>query len=972
MKRIFDHPRIVVSVIAVLTVFFSFMVPRAQLDNDVLAFVPENHPASEAFERMDDLYDTSLAIVVGVRMRRGSILSVEGVTLVEELTAALEEIEGIDGVDSLTNIDYIAGTADGMQSGPMVESFGGTEREIAELRQRLRSWEMYDGALISADGRSSQIVVSLDAQLGPEERESIYFSIMEVTERFDTGRYEFFVSGEPALTVLMSTNMQADVTTLIPLVVVVVLVSLFIFFRRVGGVVLPLITVLISTVWTVGLMALLGVPLSLVATVIPVLMIAVGSAYGIHIVNHFYDEWRTVQGTERETIRAVVEHTLKRVGVPVLMAGITTIAGFGSLATSQVTPMRDFGIFTAIGVAVALLVALTLIPSLLLVAPPPRRTRSTTTDTSKTDTFERESAFIALLHRLFATRKRQILLWSLALAGIAAWGSSMVVIDNELIGYFKRDTTIRAADDFLREEFLGTRSFNINVIGNEPGAMTRPEALKAMNDLARWMEATYPQEVSRVISYSDFIKRMNQVMNIGVPSPEMSAWNNVADVGSRSAGGDDADGIDSFSAGGNDETDASASSGTGGDADTFTGFGSADDGFSADEGFSAGGFGSDDGFSAGGFGASDGFSAGSDDGFSTGTDDGLFGSALGAFDDEAAPNATPDSGTAISAGTTSSTAPGSAGAAAITASPEQIAALLTSALDLTAQNTVTGSELARLVARVTNLDGAAYYEVPYDPSRYPAETRDELQNLVTQYLLLYSGELGAWADDALEPTQARMSVQLRTTGNIFTRELTREIESYVADQFPEGYRVEIAGAAIVEQALTDLITNAQIMSIIVSLSLVFLIVTLQFRSLVAGLFGVVPLAFTLLLNFGLMGFAGIKLDISTAMVASIAIGIGIDYTIHFLSAYHHERLQTADKHVVEQRVFGTTGKAITFNALSVAGGFAVLVLSQFIPLMYMGALIALTMLTSSLASMTILPVMLDFFNPRFIRKGGPA
>ncbi|HKK48719.1 MAG TPA: MMPL family transporter, partial [Alkalispirochaeta sp.] len=93
------------------------------------------------------------------------------------------------------------------------------------------------------------------------------------------------------------------------------------------------------------------------------------------------------------------------------------------------------------------------------------------------------------------------------------------------------------------------------------------------------------------------------------------------------------------------------------------------------------------------------------------------------------------------------------------------------------------------------------------------------------------------------------------------------------------------------------------------------------------------------------------------------------YTIHFLSAYSAERRESDDLEQVELNVLSTTGKAITFNAVSVAAGFAVLLLSNFYPLMYMGMLIALTMLTSSIASMTVLPVLLDVFTPAFMHPG---
>ncbi|TVR67121.1 MAG: RND family transporter, partial [Spirochaetaceae bacterium] len=298
----------------------------------------------------------------------------------------------------------------------------------------------------------------------------------------------------------------------------------------------------------------------------------------------------------------------------------------------------------------------------------------------------------------------------------------------------------------------------------------------------------------------------------------------------------------------------------------------------------------------------------------------------------------------------------------------EFAEVLNRAYRRTGRRDISASDLLDLVNREVNYEGAAYYEIPYDPSRYRAETREELANLIAQYLLIYSGGLDEFADDDLEPTRARMLVQLGTTGNIFTERVTGEIDSFASLRFPEGYRVRVAGIAIVEQAISRMISNAQFYSIAVSLTLVFFLVSITFRSLLAGILGLVPLGFTILVNFGLMGLAGINLDVSTAMVASIAIGIGIDYTIHFLSAYHREYRRTGDPATVERRVLDTTGRAILFNAVSVAAGFAVLLFSRFNPLMNMGALIAITMFTSSIAAMTILPVLLGIFKPRFLRR----
>ena len=950
MHKLFARPRLIITIVALITLFFAAQLPRVQFDNDLVSFVPKEHPTRIAFEAMDKLYQTDLTIVVGVQNPHGSILTTDGMELVHRLGEQFAAIEGVSEVTSLFTTDFIFGDEGGMRVAPILEEFHGTPIDVAQLRERLTAWPAYDGAFVSADLSSTQILVAVENALGAMDEQRVYFEVRAIVDAYGASGYRFYVAGEPALTTLVSSNILTDLALLIPLVVIAVIAALIIFFRRAAGVLLPLVTVLIATVWTVGLMALFGIKISVIASIIPVLMIAVGSAYGIHIVNHYFELGRTTPDAVFETLRTV--------GVPVLMAGVTTVAGFISLVTSEVAPMRSFGLFTAVGVAVALTVALTFVPALLLVLKPAAVRREHT-----------GGAFLLTLYNYFGRRTSRILLLTLAIVLLSALGASRVVTDNELVAYFKEHTEVRQADRFLREQFLGTRSFNINVIGGNPADLTRPEVLHAMDELASFLRSRHPNAVSSVLSYADFIKRMNQVMHVGVPSPFVAglslteptlhtvpAYRTEPALGAEGAApvapAADTTNFGSFGGG-------------------FTGEGFTDSGFSAD-GFGTDGF--SGGFTADGF-TADGFSA---EGFGSGAVSTSPGGTTAPGAGAAEPStprpdssASAASGTAAPAATPRGIATNAAGstapAPAALVGPEVMAAYLERALALSPGQAIDGRELVRQLHRVTNYQGAAYYEIPTDPARYQAQSAAELQNLIAQYLLLYSGSLDSWSDDALEPTQARMSVMLRTTGNVETRQVVADVRRFVAERFPADISIEIAGVAIVETALTDLIVNAQLWSMALSLVLVFLIVAFTFKSAVAGLFGVVPLTLTLLVNFGVMGFFGIKLDISTAMVASIAIGIGIDYSIHFLSAYHRERRLTDDVQAVEVRVLSTTGKAIIFNALSVAAGFAVLMFSQFNPLMYMGILIALTMITSSLASLTVLPVLLDLVKPKFLQ-----
>jgi hypothetical protein len=140
-----------------------------------------------------------------------------------------------------------------------------------------------------------------------------------------------------------------------------------------------------------------------------------------------------------------------------------------------------------------------------------------------------------------------------------------------------------------------------------------------------------------------------------------------------------------------------------------------------------------------------------------------------------------------------------------------------------------------------------------------------------------------------------------------------------------------------------------------------------FRSFRLGIYSMVPLLIPITLDFGLMGSTGIKLNAATATVASIDIGLGIDYCIHFLSRYQHEIKLGRSVDEAIDFTMNSAGRAIIYNAFAISAGFLVLVPSQFSVISQMGILVAVDMLTIALSALTFLPACIKLFPPK-IRK----
>ena len=865
MYRFFKYPKLIILLIGIITLFFSWQLINLSLDNDILSFIPEDHPEVLKYYENEEQFGGDRVFAIAIESVSGTIFTENFIELILDLTEKFKTMNFDVEVSSFANTSYIEGTINGLEVKPMLEDYEGTENDILKLKERLLSWDIYEGSLYSSDFSAAQILVKLKTLPTETERNYVYNYIENTLIQINDPSINWYITGLPAVTYLISNNMEADLINLIPLVLLVVILILYLSFRRLGGVILPLLTIIISIVWTMGLMSLLGISLSMLDTIIPVLLVAVGSAYGIHIISHYYDEIRikNFKLNETEHIELILS-TVKRIGKPVLLAGLTTIIGFGSLISSNVIPMKTFGTFTAIGVGFALLVSITLIPALLLL-------RHSSLKSAGENIFGQNTAAFNILYKFFHSHNLRVIFLFLIILGAGIYGTTRINRDSVLVEYFKEDTQIRIADNFLNEKFDGTTFFEIIVSGTKPGDLTNPEILIAIDEMNAFLKAKYPQ-ITKVISFTDFIKKLNQVMNYS---------DSIED--------------ESF-----------------GTTETST--------YKENESFEFSSF----------------------------------------FVEEDISSEIIDENKIIKESKSINNE--------LSISYNDLLQILNKAYVLSDNTEMSANELIAELNKELNYKGAAFYEIPNDPSKYPVDSREELKNLISQYLLLFSGNLSALTDDDIEPMKTRILVQLNDPGTILANNAAKDAAAFAKINFPEGYSLEITGTSTLMHTLMNLITKSQTMSILISLTLVFIVLSLTHKSIAGGLIGIVPIGFTVLINFGVMGIFGIRLDISTAMVAAVSIGIGIDYTIHYLSYYHFERIKTDNLELVARNTLAGAGKAIIVNAISVAAGFMVLLFSKFNPLNYFGLLIAITMITSSTASLTLLPILLEMFKPKFISR----
>jgi uncharacterized protein len=207
-----------------------------------------------------------------------------------------------------------------------------------------------------------------------------------------------------------------------------------------------------------------------------------------------------------------------------------------------------------------------------------------------------------------------------------------------------------------------------------------------------------------------------------------------------------------------------------------------------------------------------------------------------------------------------------------------------------------------------------------------------------------------------------------------TAATARQATKKRADKAPPARFTMLGGFAVLFYDLVDAVVYGQVSSLALSLLLVVIIVALLFRSLVAGLLAGGTLGLAMAFLFGLMGLLGIELNLPTALLSSIMIGVGVDYTIHFLWRYRVERRKGLDPDHAVVRTLTTTGRGIIINALSVIIGFAVMLISSFVPVRYFGFLVVVSIGACLLGAMVLMPALVLLIKPKFLEpkpvKGG--
>ncbi len=494
----------------VITCFFAYQLPKVKTNNELDKFLPENNQMIIINDYLKENYGSGNAMFLAIEAREGTIYKKSILKKIAQLTEDLEMLDNVEEVTSLSNVDNIVGVEDGMEVDPIFDPYEDIDEDVlSNVKTALNSWDFYKGNIINEKSNATAIIIEFPKLADIETKAVLHTDITKLMNRSHFPEANLYLAGRPSLEVEMGNYMYEDLKATIPFVIIVLIIVLFLSFRSFSGVFFPMLCVIIATVNSMGLMGYLGIEISLMGTIIPVTLTAVGSAYSIHVVRYYFIAIKT--GISK---KEAVEETFKNVGLSVILAGVTTMCGFGSLSTSSVTPIKEFGIFVAVGTGVALLVSLTFIPPLILFFVKSGRPEKINPDKVK-DRLSFIERLIYQTTRIVMRNYRAVIVFGVILVILSIISSTRLVSYNNMIEDFPKDSKIRIANNWINNNFTGTTDISILLTGKND-SIKEPEVLRQIENLQNFVEEKYPF-VTKSVSIADFIKRMNVAMNANNP-----------------------------------------------------------------------------------------------------------------------------------------------------------------------------------------------------------------------------------------------------------------------------------------------------------------------------------------------------------------------------------------------------------------------------------------------------------------------
>ncbi|NLF16602.1 MAG: MMPL family transporter [Lentisphaerae bacterium] len=725
-----------------------------------------------------------------------------------------------------------------------------TDAEALAIRAKAQRIPFLNGTLVSEDGKALCLYLPLTSK---DQSYKVYAKLRERIAGLE-GDERYHITGLPVAEDTFGVEMFVQMAISAPLAMLIIFLLLWWFFRKLVLITAPMILAVVSVILTMGLLIVTGQTIHIMSSMIPIFIMPMAVLDSVHILSLFFDRYHASHD-RRRTVLEVMDTLF----MAMLYTSLTTIAGFASLATTPIPPVQVFGLFCALGVAMAWVLTMTFIPAFVVLLPERLLedfgARAGSAGEEAHDS--RLSRLLLATGRLTYRRARVILALAVVVLAVAVYGISRIQVNDNPVKWFTRSHPIRVADRVLNEHFGGTYMAHL-VLATPAEARTARAAWDAFQ--GRLRAEAGPDAAKAVTALEAVAAGLLE----SSPSAEefFAALNDRAGALADAAADDDLDAWDAV---------------------------------------------------------------------------------IEAIDREALRGET-------------------------FKQPEVLAYMEGLQKHLLEQGRVGKvNSLADIVKTVHR----ELFEGAEERFAIPATPEAVGQCLITYQNSHRPQDLGHFVTPDHQTTS--LWLQLRSGDNVDMAAVVEAVdETIAATPPPVPLRHDWFGLTYINVVWQEKMVWGMLGSFLGSFLVVFLMMTILFRSALWGILCMVPLTITIAFLYGALGLVGKDYDMPVAVLSALALGLAVDFAIHFLEHTRMMRERHGTWSAAAGPVFGEPARAIMRNVVVIAVGFLPLLAAPLVPYKTVGVFLAAIMAFSGIATLLILPALVTVFESRLFPAAAPG
>jgi uncharacterized protein len=504
---ILRNRRMLLAVIAGLTLIFGFLATRIELSYDFAKVLPASDPFALEYEKFKATFgEDGSVIVLGVK--DSNFYQLKKFNDWYQLGQEIKSIDGIEAVVSVAGIYTIQNneTEKKFDVRPIISGKVKSQEELDSIKLTIDALPFYNGLIVSEDKSSTLMAITFDKKkLNTKSRLDIVASIHEKAKAFGVGNdLEVHISGMPFIRTAITGKVAKELQLFLLLAIIVCSLILLIFFRSFKVVLFSVIVVLVGVVWSVGTIALFGYKITILTGLIPPLIIVIGIPNSILLLNKYHTEY----GLHGNKIKAL-SRMIQRIGLTTFLANLTTAIGFGVFYFTNSKILMEFGLIAAINVMATYLISLVLVPIVFSFLPAPEVKHT------KHLNAPRLNRMLDLVDHLVHNHYRKIFVVVAIISLIAIYGIGKISTVGYVVDDLPKKDPVYQDMRFFEKNFKGVLPFEIMIDTKQPGKALDPLTLQKINRLEK-MLAKYP-EFSKPLATVDGIKFSYQSFRGGDP-----------------------------------------------------------------------------------------------------------------------------------------------------------------------------------------------------------------------------------------------------------------------------------------------------------------------------------------------------------------------------------------------------------------------------------------------------------------------